>query len=379
MTYAPLQGIRVLDISRLYPGALATQKLADLGADVVKFEEPGRGDYIRTIPPVVGGKGILHLLLDRGKRSVAADLKTADGLSLFHRLASVADVVVESARPGRYLEMGIDFAEMRRARPALVVCSVSGFGQTGPLAPLPSHGMNMDALAGVLIMSEHQGRKRFVTLGFSIGVEMGAVNAALGVVAAVYGARATGRGAWIDASCWDGAFEAQRMTVAGHLGAGTPAGPRDPRPLYDLYECSDGRLVLFCAIERKFWESFCKGVGREDLMGAWSGVDVDFGSMELRADLERIFATETAAEWEKRFEAWDIPGSAVLGLGDVLEHPHLASRDLVRVRPGEAPFVANPLRLNEDGARPGDDATPPPALGAHTQEVIAEWLEEGAS
>jgi crotonobetainyl-CoA:carnitine CoA-transferase CaiB-like acyl-CoA transferase len=378
MTYAPLAGLRVLDISRLYPGALATQKLADLGADVVKFEEPGRGDYIRTIPPVVGDKGILHLLLDRGKRSVAADLKSSEGLALFGRLASVADVIVESARPGRYLEMGIDFAQMRRARPALVVCSVSGFGQTGPLAPLASHGMNMDALAGVLISSEFQGRKRFVTLGFSIGVEMGAVNAALGVAAAVFGARATGQGAWIDASCWDGAVEIQRMSVGGHLGAGAPLGPRDPRPLYDLYECSDGRLVLFCAIERKFWESFCRGVGREDLIGAWNGVDVDFGSAELRGHLEKIFITETAAEWEKRFGAWDIPGSSVLELADVLSHPHLAARDIVRRRPGEAPFIANPLRSNDDGTRPGDDATPPPELGAHTEEVIREWLEEGS-
>lgn len=367
----------MLDVSRLYPGALATQKLADFGADVVKFEEPGRGDYIRTIPPVVAGKGILHLLLDRGKRSVAADLKTPDGLALFHRLASAADVIVESARPGRYLEMGIDFAAMRRERPALVVCSVSGFGQTGPLAPLASHGMNMDALAGVLIMSEFQGRKRFITLGFSIGVEMGAVNAALGIAAAVYGARTTGEGAWIDASCWDGAVEMQRMSFGGHLGAGAPLGPRDPRPLYDLYECADGHLVLFCAIERKFWESFCRGVGREDLVESWNGVDVDFGSAGLREVLEKIFVTASSAEWEKRFNAWDIPGSAVLTIEELMGHPHLAERDLVRVRPGEAPFVANPLRLNDDGSRPGDDAAPPPELGAHTEAVIREWLEEG--
>ena len=375
MSYRPLEGIKVLDISRLYPGALTTKKLADLGADVVKVEEPGRGDYIRTIPPTVDGKGVLHVLLDPGKRSIALDLKQAEDLDTFLRLAAVADVLVESARPGRYKEMGIDFAALRRARPQLVVCSVSGFGQTGPLAPLASHGMNMDALSGTLIVTDWKGRKRFVTLGFSVGVELGAANAALGIAAALYGAKAKGEGVWIDASCWDGAVETQRMPIGGHLGAGEPFGPRDPRPLYDLYVTSDGKLVLFCAIERKFWESFCRGVGRADLIDRWGGTDVDFGVASLlRDELEAVFVTRSAAEWEQAFFAWDIPGSVILTVGEVLDHPHTAARGLVR--PDDHAMVANPLRWHDLDERPGDGAGPPPELGEHTDEVLEQWLGE---
>ena len=380
MTYRPLEGIRVLDISRLYPGALETAKLADLGADVVKVEEPGRGDYLRTIPPLVGGEGVIHLLCNRGKRSVALDLKTSEGRDTFHRLAGSTDVVVESARPGRWKELGIDFGALRRERPALVVCSVSGFGQTGPLAPLASHGMNMDALAGTLMLAEWEGRRRFVTTGFSLGVEMGAVNAALGVAAAVFRAKATGEGVWIDASCWDGAVEIQRLPIGGHLGAGEQLGVREPRPLYDVYETSDDKLILFCAIEKKFWESFCRGVDREDLLARWSGTDVDFGGdRALREELEGIFVLRTADAWQKHFLDWDIPGSLVLELGDVLRHPHLDVRGLVQRSDGEAPFVANPLRWHDEEGRPGDGASPAPGLGQHTDEVMQQWLGEGGA
>ncbi|MEX2558195.1 MAG: CoA transferase [Actinomycetota bacterium] len=376
MGYAPLAGIRILDISRLYPGALTTVKLADLGADVVKVEEPNRGDYLRTIPPLIGGEGVIHLLCNRGKRSVALDLKMPEALKTFHALARTADVIVESARPGRWLQLGLDFAALRRENPVLVVCSVSGFGQIGPLAPLASHGMNMDALAGTLVLGEWEARKRFITYGFSLGVEMGAVNAALGITAAVFRARATGEGAWVDASCWDAAFEIQRLSVAAHLGAGESLERREPRPLYDLYETSDGKLILFCAIERKFWERFSTGVGREDLLDRWSGTDVDFGAdRSLRPELEDIFLSQTADAWQKHFLDWDIPGSRVLELADVLDNPHLVARGLVRSgAQGEAPFVANPLRWHDRGERPGDDSRAAPALGAHTQEVLDEWL-----
>jgi alpha-methylacyl-CoA racemase len=376
VTFRPLEGTRVLDISRLYPGALATLKLADLGADVVKVEEPGRGDYMRTIPPLINGEGVLHLLLDRGKRSVELDLRTDSGRQGFLRLLSVADVLVEGSRPGRFTELGIDFADLRHKHPHLIVCSVSGFGQTGPLSGAPSHGMNMDALAGVLVLSKWSDRTRFVPMGFSLGVEMGAVNAALGIAAALHQVRATGEGVWIDASCWDGAFELQRMPIGSHLGGGEQLELREPRPLYDLYETSDGKLVLFCAIERKFWDGFCKGIGREDLSRRWSGTDVDFGSDPgLRAELEKIFADRTAAEWEDCFGRFDIPGSAVLNLTEALQHPHAQARALVRDRGiGMAPFVANPLRWHDRDERPGDGASAPPRLGEHTTEVFEEWL-----
>src|SRR5262249_15271238 len=152
-------------------------------------------------------------------------------------------------------EMGVDFAEVRRTYPHIVCCSLTGFGQTGPLAGTPSHGMNMDALAGVLFLEEYQGRPAIQTKGFSVGVELGALHAALAIVAATNRARDTGEGAWIDLSCWDTAVDATRQTIGTLLAA--PEQRREGKPpLYDIYVASDGGLVLFCAIEQKFWERF---------------------------------------------------------------------------------------------------------------------------
>lgn len=371
--FRPLEGVRVLDLSRLYPGALATLKLADLGAEVVKVEDPGRGDYLRTIPPVVDGRGILHLLCDRGKRSVALDVREPEDRERFEELLGAAHVLVEASRPGALAAMGVELGSLRESHPHLVLCSLTGFGQTGPLADVPSHGMNMDALAGTMFLEDHEGRPAIASKGFSLGVELGAVNAALGIAAAVHGARETGEGTWIDVSCWDAAVDATRMPMATHLAA--PEQRREGKPpLYDVYGASDGQLVLFCAIERKFWVRFCEDVGRPDLAERWSGVDVDFGGGDLRKELEEVFAREPAAHWDDRFRALGIPGSAILTLSQVIEHPHFEERGMVERHTGEPLFrVANPIRYHDRGERAGEGAAPAPDLGADTDEVMERW------
>lgn len=374
MSFEPLAGVRVLDLSRLYPGGLATAKLVALGADVVKVEEPGRGDYMRTIPPVVEGRGVLHWLCDRGKGSVELDVKTDEGRRRLDELLAVADVVVEAHRPGGLEAMGVDFADVRRAHPRLVLCSLTGFGQTGPLAGEPSHGMNMDSLAGVLFLEEFEGRAAIQTKGFSLGVELGAVNAALAIVAAVHHAQRTGEGTWIDLSCWDAAVDASRLPIASHLEAPEQKRVGKP-PIYDLYEGSDGRIVLFCAIERKFWDRFCTEVGRPDLQARWSGTDVDFGTGDLRRDLEAVFAEHPAEHWAACFHEWGIPGSAVLSLPEVLDSPHAVARQVVAKDDG-APLVhvANPIRWHDRDERAGDGLAPAPALGADDiDDVLARW------
>lgn len=371
--FRPLEGVRVLDLSRLYPGALATLKLADLGAEVVKVEEPGRGDYLRTIPPVVGGRGILHLLCDRGKRSIALDVREPEDRARFRELLDSADAVVEASRAGALAAKGVDFAALRESHPRLVLCSLTGFGQTGPLANVPSHGMNMDALAGTMFLEDHEGRPAIAGKGFSLGVELGAVNAALGIVSAVHHARGSGEGTWIDVSCWDAAVDATRMPIATQLAA--PEQRRDGKPpLYDVYTASDGQLVLFCAIERKFWARFCEDVGRPDLAERWSGADVDFGAGELREELERIFGERPAAHWDERFRELGIPGSAILTLSQVIEHPHFEAREMLQGREDEPLFrVANPIRYHDRDERAGESAAPAPDLGADTEQVLERW------
>jgi crotonobetainyl-CoA:carnitine CoA-transferase CaiB-like acyl-CoA transferase len=376
-TYRPLDGVRVLDLSRLIPGALATRKLADLGADVVKIEEPGRGDYLRTIAPLVDGQSVMHHLLNRGKKSVAADYRTAEGRGLVERLAAVAEVVVEVSRPGRLAGAGLDLHQLRARRPEVVVCSITGFGQTGPLADLPSHGMNIDALAGCLT-PEHDGRPRLAAgIYNSIGAELGGLNAAVAVLAALVRARASGEGAWIDISCWDAAVEFSRYRLAYLEATGEDMEDvRELGPLYDVYEAAGGGLVFLGAIEQKFWENFCRGLGRDDLRGRWSSDgDVHFaGDDDLRRELEAVFLTATAEVWSERFLEWEVPGSRVQSAADVLASPHLAARRLVRRDGSAVPQIAEPVRWIEPGGRPGDDAAPSPELGADTDDVVRRWL-----
>jgi alpha-methylacyl-CoA racemase len=381
----PLQDVRVLDLTRLLAGATATRKLADLGAEVVKVEEPGRGDYLRTIPPFVEGEGLMHRVLNRGKKSVALDYRTEEGRATLDRLALAADVLVEVSRPGRLAEFGIDLADLRRRHPALVICSVSAYGQTGPLASLPAHGMNMDAYAGWVSTDPWNGRRRIASGIFtSVAVELGGLNAAIGILAALLEARTTGRGTWIEVSCWDAAVEATRLRLA-HLGA-TGSDLFDVRelgPLYDVYEAGDGKLILFGALERKFWERFCAGVERPDLASRWNGGGaVQFeDDDELRAALDGIFAECPAGEWIERFIAWEVPGAEILPPGEVLEHPHFRARHLIDdprhedPRGNDAvPSILDPVVCVETQARPGTGAPPSPALGEHTDEVMKAWL-----
>ena len=378
--YRPLEGVRVLDLSRLIPGALATRKLADLGAEVVKIEEPGRGDYLRTIAPLVDGESVMHRLLNRGKKSVTVDYRTTAGRETIERLAAVAEVVVEVSRPGRLAEFGLDLMQLRERRPEVVVCSITGFGQTGPLADLPSHGMNIDALAGVLT-PEREGRPRMAAgIYNSLGTELGGLNAAIAVMAALLRARATGEGAWIDVSCWDAAVEYGRYRLAYLDATGEEMSDvRELGPLYDLYETADGGLVFLGAIERKFWDNFCRGLGRPDLTARWSSDgDVHFTEDgDLRGELEAVFLTAAAEEWADRFLSWDVPGSRVLTAAEVLASPHLAARGLVWRDGSAIPQIADPVRWIETGTRPGDGATPSPPLGADTDDVLQRWLGAG--
>lgn len=368
-----LAGVRVLDLSRLIPGAIATRRLADFGADVVKVEEPGRGDYLRTIPPLLDGDGLMHLILNRGKRSVALDLKTDEGRAGVLRLIATADVVVEVSRPGRFAELGVDFAELRRGRPELVVCSVTGFGQTGPLAQVPSHGMNMDALAGSLKVERAPDGTLRLPDGptLSLASELGGTNAALAVAAALYRVRVTGEGCWIDASCWDSGVDVFRVGLALMQAGLSMPEVGDLGPLYSVYETADRRAVMFCAIERKFWENFCQGVGRSELSGRWDGVDIDFGGdLSLRKELEEIFIGATAQEWTERFSAWDVPATEILDLAGVLDHPHTTERGLIA---DGLLGTTGPLRMMETGKRPGAGLRPAPVLGQDTDDVFREW------
>ena len=381
MTFKPLSGVRVLDLARLIPGDLASRKLADMGADVVKVEGPGVGDYLRVLPPRVGAVGVHHWNLNRNKRSIQIDIHSSEGRETLLRLVNVTDVVLEVSVPGRYQAAGLDFSAWRKARPELIVCSLSGFGQTGPWATLPSHGMNLDALAGCVPTRARDGRLEIdYSLSTSLANELGAVNAALAITAAVFAARTTGCGQWVDISCWDAAVEIQRSALA-RAGAGLPvdATEMNGSVLYNLYACQDDAHIVLCAIEQKFWERFCSGIRRPDLIVAWQGppggVDHRAGDLQLRHELDKIFLTADSQTWFKRFLEWQVPGSPILSGEDLATLEHARSRRLVsNVTGAPLAHIADPIRWVDSDSRPGDKARPSPDLDADRAAILHDWL-----
>jgi crotonobetainyl-CoA:carnitine CoA-transferase CaiB-like acyl-CoA transferase len=374
----PLAGVKVLDLSRYIPGNLLTLRLADLGADVVKVESPA-GDALRRTPPFAEGTSLYHTLLDRGKQSIVLDLKTDGGRAALQDLAHVADVVVEVSR-GDGSHEAIERSALRAARPEVIVVTVSGFGQTGPFAGLPAHGLNVEALAGTLPVEWDGARPRLGDIRFSGGsaLELAALNGALSVVAALFHARATGVGASLDVSCWDALIESRRLSIASAYArdgasdtvTGLPLGP-----LYALYATADRRVVQFCAIERHHWDNFCRAAARPDLTEKWtSESDYWFGDDAMTPVLESLFAERTEAEWFDLFMKAQIPASPVLSASDLVEHPHLVARRLVHGHRGRIPVIASAVRWSEADARPGETTRPAPQLGGDQAAVLARWL-----
>jgi crotonobetainyl-CoA:carnitine CoA-transferase CaiB-like acyl-CoA transferase len=315
-----LNGVRVLDLSMLGPGALGGH-FVDFGAEVIKVEAPG-GDYVRQMTwPIVhdehGSNSLMHLHLNRGKKSVVLDLKTDEGRASFEKLVASADVVIEGMRPGFLDKIGFGFDRLRELSPSIVVCSLSGYGATGPYRDLPSHGIAYDAWSGVVKpVVDDEGFSR-IPDQTNVGITAGPAFAAMAILAALVRARTTGEPAQMEIAQSDAAayfdwyrIESERAyqrpddEVTGNASDGggrRPAGLAGMREgvRYQFYESSDGH-VLFMASERLFWKNFCAGVDRMDLFERWPGAkiaDHARGNLELQAELRAIFRTRTTRQW----------------------------------------------------------------------------------
>jgi alpha-methylacyl-CoA racemase len=337
----PLDGIRVLDLSRLLPGPYASLVLSDLGADVVKVEDPDPGDYLREISPG------MFAALNRGKRSIALDLKSADGARELRSLCAVADVLLESFRPGVLERLG--FSDLLADPGRLVVCRISGFGQSGPWRDRAGHDIGYVALAGLVARN---GRVPAVQLGDLFG---GGQNAVVAVLAALLERGRTGRGRVVDVAM------AQGVTglLLPHLGE-LPDAPENPldgsRPCYRVYACKSGAAYALGALEPKFWQRFCAAVGRP----AWVGRALD---VSLTPEVDALFKLRTREEWDEFLCAADCCGEPVLTPAELRDHPlfsGLYAGDLPRTYPSLVPTAELPAR-------------PAPARGEHTAEVLQEW------
>ncbi|HKH16115.1 MAG TPA: CaiB/BaiF CoA-transferase family protein [Solirubrobacteraceae bacterium] len=367
----PLQGIRVLDLSRLLPGGFCSLLLADYGADVLKVEDTGGGDYIRWAPPRHAGvepsaASAPFLSLNRGKRSIRLDLKVREGRDVLLRLAREHDVLLESFRPGVLDRLGVGCERLREENPRLVYCAITGYGQEGPDRDRPGHDMNYLARGGVLGLSGPPGGPPVPAAGQIADLGGGALMAAFGILAALQERERTGEGQLVDVSMTRGAQSWLALVAARYFADG--AVPRRGElelagglACYRPYACTDGWVTLG-ALEPKFWRALCRGLGREDLLERHMDPAV-------AGELEAIFAARTRAEWAAFDDAHGCCLEPVLELDEALAR---APENVVEVaQPGaEAPvrLLGPPVRLSRtppDGTRPG------PALGADTDAVLA--------
>ncbi len=387
-----LEGVRVLDLSRLLPGPFLTMVLADLGADVVKVEEPRVGDYMRDFPPRGDGMSGRYVSVNRNKRSVAMDLKDERERERFLQMASRADVVVESFRPGVMERLGVGYDALRARNEGIVVCSISGYGQTGPYRHRAGHDINCLALAGVLGMSGASPGGPPAVAGVQIAdMAGGAMWGAIGILAALVERRRSGKGAHLDISMTEGAL-ALLASEFGILGAEPKPPTRGTGLLnggaarYGVYETRDGKYMGVGALEPQFLARLEEGAGLDagalgeaaglgaaagggDGGGAGAG-DAAAGEAALQRRLARVFAGKTRDEWDEVLGGWDCCCEPVLELDEVARHPlHRERGVFFEVADGSS---AGTLQVRTPLGMPAA-ARPAPALGEHNAEVFREY------
>jgi crotonobetainyl-CoA:carnitine CoA-transferase CaiB-like acyl-CoA transferase len=391
-TTPPLHGMRIIECSALGPAAI-TSALVDLGADVIKIEPPA-GDYIREMTwPIVEGTSLMHLHVNRGKRSLVLDLRTEAGTGILKELARGADVVVEAMRPGSLARRGVGYEELRAINPKIVFCSISGYGMTGPYRDYPSHGVAYDTWAGIVKVATDEEGFTYIPEHVSLGINAGPIFGALGILAAVIRARETGESSYIDIAQSDAAaamdwyrsesfraYERPESEVTGNKAdnyerrapgtAGMVEGVR-----YQVYETKDGQHVLFMASEQAFWKNFCEAVDRSDLFERWPGskyADHARGNRELQGELRAIFLTKTAAEWLEFGGRVNTPIAPVNTPKSVFDDPQFADRlPLLPAAEVGNDQIFTPLHfVGEELPHPAKA----PTVGQHTEDVLRSVL-----
>ena len=369
----PLTGLRVLDLSRLLPGPYCTLLLADLGADVVKVEDPNGGDYLRWTPPMHGEYSSMYWGLNRNKRSIKLDLKNPEGRDAFLRLAETVDVVVESFRPGAMDRLGVGWDILHGRNPGLVLCSISGYGQTGPYVDRAGHDINYIALAGVLGFTGT--RDGDVAMpGVQIGdIGGGGMSAAIAILAALHHRDRTGRGQRCDVSMLDGAVSWLSIHAGRFFSDGISPLPgtshlNGRHPCYNLYRCRDGMLSVG-ALEPKFWTELTAALGLPHLAdrGLVEGAERD----AVIAEIEAVLMTRTRSEWAAELAGRDVCTEPVLTLDEAFANEQVQARGL-RIDPGLGGPTAQlgfPFLLSETPPRVRH---PAPGYGEHTEAVLAE-------
>jgi crotonobetainyl-CoA:carnitine CoA-transferase CaiB-like acyl-CoA transferase len=378
------EGVRVLDLSRMLAGPYGSMLLADLGAEVIKVEDPGGGDPMRGMgPPFLGpdgGESAYFLAINRSKKSVALDLEKPDGRDVFLDLCRVADVVWENFRPGVLDRLGCAAETLRQANPRLIVCSISAFGQSGPYRDWPAFDLALQAMGGAMSITGEDGRPP-VRMGLPMGDLAGGMFGALAVAGALFRRAQTGEGTAIDLSLLDCqvsllTYVAQYFWADGRVPARVGSGHASVVP-YQAFPTRDGFLVVAVFAE-KFWGGFCRAIGRPEL-----AADARFDTnrkrvaarRELTAALEALFPARTTAEWLARLQAEGVPAAPIQRVDQVLDDPQVRLREMVvdleHPSLGTVKTLGTPIKAAGD---PPFRPAPPPALGEHTEAILGGVL-----
>ena len=369
-----LEGIRILDLSRLLPGPYCTMLLADFGAEVIKIEEPGRGDYARSFPPFLKDFGYWHLQLNRNKKSVVIDLKTDAGREAFLKLAKTADVVVESYRPGVLKKLGIDYETVSKLNPKIIYCSLTGYGKNGPLAKQADHDIGYVSLAGITNMSGEAGGKPAIP-----GVLMADMNASMAagmsILIALRHAQMTGQGQEIDINLYNVAMTLMPGAASLYFGSGFVAerGNNWLTGMYANYNIDkpkDSRYVSVGCLEKKFWTNLCNALERTDLIDL---IDCEENHPYLKEQLTLEFEKRTIAEWEAYLKGKDTFVPPILKFAEACDAEQTKANEMVLAvndeELGEYKQIGFAMKLSKTPAQLSKRA---PRLGEDNKEILGE-------
>ena len=367
----PLQGITVLDLSRLLPGPFCSQMLADFGAEVIKVEDTGRGDYLRDFPPKLGRHSSLYYSVNRNKKSIKLDLKQQEGKDAFRRLVAKSDVVLEGFRPGVMDKLGLGYEELKKVNPRIIYCAITGYGLSGPYKFAAGHDVNYLNYAGVSgLIGEKDGKPAMGDIQIA-DIGGGAMMGVISILLALQARQITGQGQLCDVSMMDGVVswlpfvlarlasgeEAERGT--GLLGGGYAC--------YHIYPTQDGRYVSLGALEDKFWATFCTRLGKEDFIPIQMDVS---RQQEMIDELNAILSKKTQAEWVAFFAKDDICFSPVLTMSEAVENPQVLSREMIYdtvVEGKNIKLPGIPVKLSDT---PGVIKATFPEHGEHSVELL---------
>jgi len=370
-----LSGLKVLDLSRLLPGPFCSMLIADLGADVVKVEDPRIGDYIRWWPPKIGGNSGFHVVLNRNKRSLTLNLKSPEGKSIFEKLAAEADVVLEGFRPGVMAKLGLSFQDLERINPRLVYCSITGYGTRSILAHKAGHDVNYLALNGVL---SYSGKESPAMAGVQIAdLGGGGLLAAFAIMAALFAREKLGRGQFVDISMTDGAFAWNCLRLGKFIADGIVPAPGDDLlnhglACYNIYETKDGRHMSLGALEPQFWKSFCRAAGHPqwDTPGYFEPGE---HQKELTESVSEFFRQKSQSEWVEHFKDTDCCCEPVLNLREAMEGELMKDREMVVDLVHQSWGAYKQLGIAPKfSLTPGSLSSHAPELGEHTRPILEQ-------